>query len=125
MIKENDVCILYVNGLPGNFVRIESIEPDVKPGWYEVNFIELTFPLQTIKWKIDEDHLKGGNINMKGTTFNLQLVPNQVNKKTIKEKKQDELIGSAKTLSKVINMADFKERRKIKEPPEDLPPDVA
>ena len=120
MLNENDVCLMYVNGLPTNFIRIESIVPDVKPGWYEVSFVELVLPLQTIKWKIDTGHLAGETIHMKGTKFNFQYIPCQVEKKEIKEIKP-----SDRKPAKVISLADFKERRKVKEAPLELPPDVA
>lgn len=116
LIKENDVCILYVNDLPQGFIRIESIEPDSKPGWYSVQFIELMFPIQVIKWKIDEEHLKGADINMKGFKFNLQLLNCQI------EKKQSEEVLDANkpNYGKVINLVDWKTNHKIKEPPQEI-----
>lgn len=116
MIKENDVCIIYVNDLPQGFIRIESIEPDSKPSWYNVQFIELLFPLRVTKWKIDEEHLKGADINMKGFKFNLQLLECQVIKNEL-----EEVSDACETVfGKVINLVDWKNNKKIKEPPQEI-----
>lgn len=115
LIKENDVCIIYVNDLPQGFIRIESIESDIKPGWYSVKFIELLFPIKVNTWKIDEEHLKGADINMKGFTFKLQPLACQVDKKNSME---NEVIDKT-NYGTLINFMDWKNDHKIKHPPQD------
>lgn len=73
MIKENDVCILLVDGFPSTYVKVEVIVPDSKPEWLEVGLIELTFPPAPIIWKLQENHLAGDIIHMQGKE--LQLKP--------------------------------------------------
>lgn len=115
IIKENDVCIIYVNDLPQGFIRIESIESDIKPGWYSVKFIELLFPIKVNTWKIDEEHLKGADINMKGFKFNLQPLMCQVDKKNSVDNEDTNKTNNCD----VINFMDWKNNRKIKQPPQD------
>ena len=39
MAVENDIVLVYHEGNPLTFARIESIEPDIKRGWYHVKLL--------------------------------------------------------------------------------------
>ena len=81
VIKENDVCILIVDGFPSCYVKVEVIVPDIKPDWFEVGLIELSFPPAPIIWKLQENHLNGDIIHMQGKELQLQHLDKIIVKK--------------------------------------------
>lgn len=104
MIKENDICILYIDGFPSTYVRVEIIIPDSKPDWLEVGLVELTFPLTPIIWKLQEKHLEGDIIYMQGKELSLKpLEPIIVKKETKENLKEAKVIDlEAWKKSKII-----------------------
>lgn len=71
MIKINDVALIYVDQKPGFYARINDINPDEKPGWWHVQLLALTFPLQTFNWLLDEYQLDGAAFTMGGTPLRI------------------------------------------------------
>jgi hypothetical protein len=41
MNAENDIVLIYLENSPLAFARIESIEPDIKRGWFHVKLLLL------------------------------------------------------------------------------------
>lgn len=89
MATMNNIVLIHVDEKPGFYARIDAIEPDVKPGWWQVKLLVLTFPLQTFTWILDEFQLEGAPFTMGGTPLRLEKVvsPIEVEKA---EKERDE-----------------------------------
>ncbi len=74
----NDLVLVHIDNKPGFYARIESITPDVKPGWWQVKLLVLTFPLQVYTWILDESQVNGAPYTMGGTPVRLEKVESLV-----------------------------------------------
>src|SRR5512135_2258917 len=74
MATINEVVLVNVDNKPGFYARIEDIAPDVKPGWWQVRLLVLTFPLQVFTWILDEFQLEYAPFTMGGTPIKLEPV---------------------------------------------------
>jgi hypothetical protein len=74
----NDLVLVHIDNKPGFYARIESIAPDVKPGWWQVKLLVLTFPLQVYTWILDESQINGASYTMGGTPIRLEKVESPV-----------------------------------------------
>ena len=110
MATINDLVLVHVDNKPGFYGRIDDISPDVKPGWWQVKLLVLTFPLQVFTWILDEDQIDGAAFTMGGTPLRLE----EVNSPVEEEQKTPEKKPAKKTIPsdagcKVVSLA---ERRK-------------
>jgi hypothetical protein len=83
----NDIVLVHVDNKPGFYARVEDISPDVKPGWWQVRLLVLTFPLQVFTWILDEFQLEYAPFTMGGTPIRLEPVVSPV----AEERQQQEL----------------------------------
>ena len=60
-----DVVTIYFDNKPTAYARIESIAPDVKKHWLEVQLLFLSFPPQEATWILREEYLEGEGFTMK------------------------------------------------------------
>jgi hypothetical protein len=74
MATINDLVLVHVDNRPGFFARIDDISPDVKPGWWCVRLLVLTFPLQVYTWILDSSQIDGEPFTMGGTPMLLEKV---------------------------------------------------
>lgn len=74
MHHEGDVVLIYHNDQPSVFARIESIEPDIKKGWYHVTLLLLTLPTQRVTWILRDSYIDGGQFTMGGMPMRLEEV---------------------------------------------------
>jgi hypothetical protein len=72
MAVEQDLVLVHVDNKPGFYARVEEIEPDVKPGWWQVKLLVLTFPLQVFTWILDDNQIEGEPFTMGGTPLCLE-----------------------------------------------------
>jgi hypothetical protein len=72
--KIGDLVLVYVNESPSFYGRIENIEPDQKPGWYQVTFLFLGIPARMAVWILREEYIDGAPFTMGGTPLRLELV---------------------------------------------------
>ncbi len=70
----SDLVLVHIDNKPGFYARIENIAPDVKPGWWQVKLLVLTFPLQVYTWILDESQINGAPYTMGGTPVRLEKV---------------------------------------------------
>jgi hypothetical protein len=70
----NDLVLVHIDDKPAFYARIEGIVPDVKPAWWQVKLLVLTFPLQVYTWILDESQLGGAPFTMGGTPVLLERV---------------------------------------------------
>jgi hypothetical protein len=112
MLLEFDLVLVHVDSKPGFYARIEEISPDVKPGWWQVKLLVLTFPLQIFTWILDEEQLDENPFTMGGTPLRLEKL---VSPLETERRQQEEPVSPAKKKipadagQKVVSLA---ERRK-------------
>ena len=113
MATINDLVLVHVENRPGFYARIEAVTPDVKPAWWQVKLLVLTFPLQVYTWILDEQQLAGAPFTMGGTPIMLETVqsPQRQNEQTPPQA-GSEPKESPGHRSKVVSLA---ERKKDKE----------
>lgn len=113
MADINDIVLVNVDNKPGFYARIEDIQPDVKPGWWQVKLLVLTFPLQVFTWILDDFQMEGADFTMGGTPIRLDPVISPVEEERQQEElkeqeaRKNQIQGA--TGSKVVSLA---ERRK-------------
>jgi hypothetical protein len=112
MNAENAIVLIYLENSPLAFARIESIEPDVKRGWFQIKLLLLQIPLQVVTWILRDAYINGETFTMGGKEMRLEKVvcpedpiPDDAddqtqNPKDIKSDKQ----------GKVIALADLKKK---------------
>ena len=113
MAAINDIVLVHVDNKPGFYARVKDISPDVKPGWWQVRLLVLTFPLQVFTWILDEFQLEYAPFTMGGTPIRLEPVVSpleeqqqQQEQQELEERKRKRQEGGS---SKVVSLA---ERRK-------------
>ncbi|HPX49898.1 MAG TPA: hypothetical protein PLR49_05645 [Deltaproteobacteria bacterium] len=68
-----DVIAIYIDNKPSVYARVEAITPDIKPHWYQVRLLFLSFPLQETTWILREEYLEGSSFTMKDIP--VQIIP--------------------------------------------------
>ena len=114
MAAINDIVLVHVDNKPGFYARIEDISPDVKPGWWQVRLLVLTFPLQVFTWILDEFQLDYAPFTMGGTPIRLEPVVSpmeeeqqQQEQQELEERKRQRQEGGS---SKVVLLADRRKK---------------
>jgi hypothetical protein len=74
MATINDLVLVHIDHKPGFYARIDDIVPDVKPGWWQVKLLVLSFPLQVFTWILDAAQIEGTPFTMAGTPISLEKV---------------------------------------------------
>lgn len=114
MFNINDIVLVNVDKKPGFYARIEEINPDIKPGWWQVRLLVFTFPLQVFTWILDEFQLEGADFTMGGTPIRMDpVVSPLVEERLRKEQEQKELLErnpSAGGNSKVVSLLDRRKK---------------
>jgi hypothetical protein len=114
MAAINDIVLVHVDNKPGFYARVEDISPDVKPGWWQVRLLVLTFPLQVFTWILDEFQLDYAPFTMGGTPIRLEPVVSPLEEeqqqqelKELEERKHQRQAGGG---SKVVSLADRRKK---------------
>jgi hypothetical protein len=105
----NDLVLVHIDNKPGFFARIEEINPDVKPGWWQVRLLVLTIPLQIFTWILDESQINGAPYTMGGTPVRLEKVEPPGDKQGIPSMK-GEGEREKKGVSKVVSLSERKKK---------------
>ncbi|MEI6207402.1 MAG: hypothetical protein WCP20_11500 [Desulfuromonadales bacterium] len=90
MATTNEIVLIHVDNKPGFYARIEEISPDVRPGWWQVKLLVLTFPLQVFTWILDEFQLEGASFTMGGTPLRLEEIVSPVELERIKKENEEQ-----------------------------------
>jgi hypothetical protein len=69
-----DVVLIHFEEEPSFFARIDSIEPDIKKGWFHVKLLILAIPLTTVTWILREEYLNGAPFTMEGNPLRIEPV---------------------------------------------------
>lgn len=114
MAAINDIVLIHVDNKPGFYARIEDISPDVKPGWWQVRLLVLTFPLQVFTWILDEFQLDYAPFTMGGTPIQLEPVISPVEEERQQQEQQEQeeqkRKRQASVSSKVVSLADRRKK---------------
>ncbi len=112
MATIHDLVLVHIDNKPGFYARIDDIAPDVKPGWWQVKLLVLSFPLQVFTWILDGSQIDGAPFTMAGTPIMLEKIespaPQQAGQegpvagKSVREEKEK------KEAAKVVSLADRK-----------------
>jgi hypothetical protein len=78
MATVNDIVLLYLEGIPVSFAKIESILPDAKKDWYHIRLLMLQIPLQVVTWTLKNDYINGHDFFMSGKKMKLEKVESPV-----------------------------------------------
>jgi len=114
MAKINDIVLVNVDNKAGFYARVEDIQPDLKPGWWQVKLLVFTFPLQVFTWILDDYQIEGADFTMGGTPIRLDPVvsPVEEERKQEEPKEKDERKKQiqGETVSKVVSLADRRKK---------------
>lgn len=114
MATTHDLVLIHVDNKPGFYARIEEISPDVKPGWWQVKLLVLTFPMQVFTWILDDLQIEGADFTMGGTPLRLEDVASPVELERVeKEKAETERVQKARQeggAPKVISLLDRRKK---------------
>ena len=114
MATVHDLVLIYVDNKPGFYARVEEILPDVKPGWWQVKLLVLTFPMQVFTWILDDLQIEGADFTMEGTPLRLEDVVSPVEleqaEKEKAEKKRVQRTRQEGGSPKVISMQDRRKK---------------
>lgn len=69
-----DVVLVNINSQPAFFARVETIEPDVKPEWWQVSLLVLQVPVKTVTWILRPGYIEGDEFTMGGTPVTIEKV---------------------------------------------------
>lgn len=114
MATINDIVVVNVDNKPGFYARIDEITPDIKPGWWQVQLLVFTFPLQVFTWILDEHQLEGAEFTMGGTPIRMDPVVSPLEeerlRKELEEKKQPERQRQESGKAKVVSLSDRRKK---------------
>jgi hypothetical protein len=113
MATIHDLVLVHVDEKPGFYARVEEIVPDVKPGWWQVKLLVLTFPMQVFTWILDDSQIEGSDFTMGGTPLRLEEIVSPVElERAEKEKNEKELALKARSEGAAPKVISLQDRRK-------------
>ncbi len=74
MTQENDVVLVYIEGNPVFFARVEDISADHKRDWYHVTLLVLKVPVESIVWLIKDQYINGDEFTMNGKKIKIEKI---------------------------------------------------
>ena len=114
MATIHDLVLIHVDNKPSFYARIDEITPDVKPGWWQVKLLVLTFPLQVFTWILDDFQIEGADFTMGGTPLRLEPLVSPIELEMIEEEKADKERAQKARLEsggpKVISLQDRRKK---------------
>ncbi len=113
MAQVNDLVLIYLENKPLSFARIEHIEPDVKPGWFQVKLFILQIPLQGVTWILRDAYINGAEFTLSGKKMRIDKVdcPQEESLPAGEPRKTDAKSGSKTGGAKVIDLKSLLKNR--------------
>ena len=122
MVEPGDLVLVYMEGNPAFFARVEDITADFKPQWYQVKLLVLQIPLMVITWILRRSYIEGDEFTMGGRPVKVVKVvsPEEV-AEAVESKSQEpaatpEPTGEAPEPPKKAKVLSFADRRKKDQP---------
>lgn len=111
MVVEGEVVLIHLNCSPAYFARVDRIEPDVKDGWWKLELLLLTLPVERLTWVIREEHMSGAQFMINEALIRIEQVPPIIfEEKQLVEERRGEMEPVRRT-SKVISFSDWQRKR--------------
>ena len=115
MAAINDLILIHIDHKPGFYARIEDISPDVKPGWWQVKLLALTFPLQVFTWILDGSQIDGAPFTMGGTPVRMDRIAAPEEEKgdddSVSTTGEPAPVTGGKAGAKVVSLAERKKEK--------------
>lgn len=67
-----DVILIHHKGNPMTYARVEKIEADEKPGWWQLTLMLLTMPTTMVTWILRDVYIDGEEFTMGGDEMRLE-----------------------------------------------------
>ncbi|MBF0377226.1 MAG: hypothetical protein HQK72_07060 [Desulfamplus sp.] len=134
MATENDIVLVYMEGSPVFFARIEAIWADVKRDWFNVELLVLQVPVKVVVWTLKDIYINGTEFFMGGKRMRIEVV-NAPHQNFITDNDDDEEAAlqepvthlksvkkikpepeEEKESGRVISIADFQKKKKDNQP---------
>ena len=96
-IVETDLVLIHIEDKPAFYGRVEKIIPDIKPKWWRVKFLFLTFPYQITTWIIDHEQIRGGDFTMAGTPIRIEKIVLPADESHAVDRKSVDSVAEEKT----------------------------
>ena len=106
MFSNGEVILIFFHDKPTVFARVESITRERKRGWWQMNFLALTFPLKKMAWILDDDQVRGGEFTMRGHKIRIERVVAPPDEPYAEIKDGDDLTQDKEGGGRVISMFD-------------------
>ena len=90
MVQSGDLVLVYMEGNPAFFARVEDIYADVKPEWYQVKLLVLQVPLMVITWILRSAYINGDEFTMGGRPVRVVKVVSPEEVEQVLESKSQE-----------------------------------
>ena len=123
MTDIGDIVTIYFEEEATVCARIESIEPDIKDGWFHVGllFLEPPLPLQQASWILRDIYIMGQEFTMNGTRVRLEKIEPPRALRLVEAEEEEQNMpapegaesGEEETTAsgaEVISLADFRKR---------------
>lgn len=103
MREIGEIIAVYVDNKPSVYARIEAYEADIRPGWYLVRMLLLTFPPQDVTWILREAQIDGEPFSMNS----IPVILKKVEKTTVSIKEEESPESEIeKSTGKIIKLTD-------------------
>ncbi len=110
MTTENDIVLIHFEEAPLSYARIESIDPDVKRGWYHVKLLLLQVPLQVVTWILRDVYIDGETFTMNGKKMRLERIVCPEEDDDEDDLPEESPAAPAPAKGKVISLAELKKK---------------
>jgi hypothetical protein len=94
MVQPGDLVLVYMEGNPAFFARVEDISADFKPEWYQVKLLVLQIPLMVITWILRSAYINGDEFTMGGRPVRVVKVISPEEVEEAEESKSKELMAT-------------------------------
>lgn len=74
MRSVGEVVAIHINNQPSIYARIEAILADVKPRWFQVRLLFLSFPPQEVTWILRSEYIDGAMFTMNDIPVRIESV---------------------------------------------------
>jgi hypothetical protein len=102
--RPGEVVLVHLQNQPAFYVRIETLEPDRKKGWWHLTFLILSIPAQLTTWILDDDQIRGADFTIQGNPLRLERVKAPQPVETGEEEKPEQKDPDRKPGGRVISM---------------------
>jgi hypothetical protein len=126
MVSENSIVLIHEKKSDVTFscyARVDKIEGDIKPGWYNITFKILIPGYEDLNLTLREEYLNGEEFTVGGNPIRIEEVPPVKNSIYAKQENHVEDSNNDKSeaegnepqqMSKVIDLEEYKKMRAMK-----------